>query len=356
MKRTCWVLLGMVFLAGAALACTDFQVKAEDGSVVIGRSMEFAIDLKSEVVAFPRGINYTSVNEKGVKGITWTSKYGFLAVDAFGEQEAIMDGMNEAGLSIEFLWFPGSQYQKAVPGKFIAVSDMAKWVLGSFATVDEVKQAVKKVKVISVYIEELNQAPGMHCAVHDAQGNNIVIEFIGGETRVQDNPLGVMTNRPSIDWHLTNLRNYFSLAPEDITSRKLGGIEMESTGAGNGWLGLPGDWTPPSRFVKVAYLIHTAEPPKNAPAALNFAQHVMNTVDIPYGLVKEHLAGRTIYGYTQWVVFKDLGNRVLYYYSYQDTALKKIEMRKLDLRAGTGMRSIPIESQSAILDVTGQLL
>ena len=356
MKRTWLALLGVIIIAGAAAACTDFQVKAKDGSVVIGRSMEFAIDLKSEVVAFPRGLKYTSLNEKGVKGISWTSKYGFLAVDAFGEQEAIMDGMNEAGLSIEFLWFPGSQYQEAAPGKFIAVSDMAKWVLGSFATVDEVERAVKKVKVISVYIEELNQAPGLHCAVHDAKGNNIVIEFIEGETRIHDNPLGVMTNRPSIDWHLNNLRNYFSLAPEDLSTRKLGGIEMESTGAGNGWLGLPGDWTPPSRFVKVAYLIHTADPPRNTEAALNFAQHVMNTVDIPYGLVREHLAGKTIYGYTQWVVFKDLTHRVLYYYSYQDTALKKIEMKKLNLRAGTKIRSIPIESQSTIVDMTAGLL
>lgn len=356
MKRTWLVLFGVTIIAGAALACTDFQVKAKDGSVVIGRSMEFAIDLRSEVVAFPRGLKYTSVNEKGVKGISWTSKYGFLAVDAFGEQEAIMDGINEAGLSIEFLWFPGSQYQEAVPKKFIAVSDMAKWVLGNFATVEEVKKAVAKVNVISVYIEELDQAPGLHCAVHDAKGSNIVIEFIDGETRIHDNPLGVMTNRPSIDWHLNNLRNYFSLAPEDITSRKLGGITLPSTGAGNSWLGLPGDWMPPSRFVKVAYLIHTADPPENAEAALNFAQHVMNTVDIPYGLVREHLAGKTIYGYTQWVVLKDLTNRVLYYYSYQDTALKKIDMKKLNLGAGTKIISIPIESQSTIIEVTEQLL
>ena len=196
MRRTWWVLFGVIIISGAAFACTEFQVKAKDDSVIIGRSMEFAIDLKSEVVVFPRGLSYTSENEKGIKGISWTSKYGFLAVDAFGEQEAIMDGMNEAGLSIGFLWFPGSQYQEAEPGKFIAVSDMAKWVLGNFATVDEVRQAVKKVKVISVYIEELNQAPGLHCAVHDAQGNNIVIEFIDGEMILLrgEDPWQVSTN------------------------------------------------------------------------------------------------------------------------------------------------------------------
>ncbi|MBU1026964.1 MAG: choloylglycine hydrolase family protein [Candidatus Margulisbacteria bacterium] len=343
-------------LVNATAACTDFQVKAEDNSVIIARSMEFAIDLKSEVVLFPRGLKYTSVNEKGVKGISWTSKYGFLAVDAFGEQEAIMDGMNEAGLSIEFLWFPGSQFQEATPGKFIAVSDMAKWVLGSFASIDEIKKALPKVNVISLYIPELGQAPGLHAAVHDASGNNIVIEFIDGKTIITDNPLGVMTNRPSIDWHLNNLRNYFSLAPEDIGARKLGKVEFSSTGAGNGWLGLPGDWMPPSRFVKAAYLIHTAEQPKDAKTSLNFAQHVMNTVDIPYGLVREHLAGKTIYGYTQWLVFKDLTNRAFYYSSYQDPALKKIELEKLNFAVGTAIKSVSIESESTIIDTTDQLI
>jgi choloylglycine hydrolase len=346
----------LMVLGSAVLACTDFQVRARDESVIIGRSMEFAIDLKSEIALFPRGITHTSVNEKGVKGISWTSRYAFLGVDAFGEQEAILDGMNEAGLSIEFLWFPGSKYQEAVPGRFIAVTDLAPWILGSFSTVDEVKEEIAKVNVVGIYVPQLRQAPGMHAAVHDARGNNIVIEFIDGKTMIYDNPLGVMTNRPTFDWHLTNLRNYFSLKPEDITSRRLGRIKLDSTGAGNGWLGLPGDWMPPSRFVKAAYLVHSAAPVRNAKEALNFAQHVMNTVDIPFGLVKEHLAGRTIYGYTQWVIFKDLTNRVLYYNSYQDPALKKIEMKKLNLMPGAEIRTIPIEGESTVPDMTGQLL
>lgn len=356
MKRTLLAILGMMVTAASVFACTDFQVRAKDGSVIIARSMEFAIELNSEVAAFPRGGRYTSVNDKGVKGISWTAKYGFLGVNAFGIQDAVLDGMNEAGLSIEFLWFPGSVYQEAVPGKFIEVTDMSRWILGSFATVDEVKQAVARVKVVGAYIPQLRQAPGLHCAVHDAKGNNIVIEFIDGKTRIHDNPLGVMTNRPSLDWHLNNLRNYFALSSEDISSRKLGSVKLPSTGAGNSWLGLPGDWTPPARFVKAAYFVHTAPPSRNAKEALTFARHVMNSIDIPSGLIKEHVAGKTVYGYTQWVVLKDLGQRVLYYYSYEDAALKQIDMKKLNFAPGSAVKAVPIEGHAPAADMTPKLI
>jgi len=356
MKRTLLALSGVMLIALSASACTDFQVKARDGSVIIARSMEFAIELNSEVVAFPRGGSYTSVNEKGAKGISWTAKYGFLGVNAFGMQDAVLDGMNEAGLSIEFLWFPGSVYQKAVPGKFIEVTDMSRWILGSFATVDEVKKAVTGVKVVGSYIPQLKQSPGLHCAVHDAKGNNIVIEFIDGKTRVHDNPLGVMTNRPTLDWHLDNLRNYFALSSEDISSRQLGRMKLPSTGAGNSWLGLPGDWTPPSRFIKAAYFVHSAPPARDAKEALTFARHVMNSIDIPYGLIKEHVAGRTVYGYTQWVVLKDLSQRVLYYYSYEDAALKQIDMKKLNFAAGSAVKAVPVEGHAPTADVTSKLI
>ncbi|MBU1151082.1 MAG: linear amide C-N hydrolase [Proteobacteria bacterium] len=111
--------------------------------------------------------------------------------------------MNEAGLSIEFLWFTESKYQEAKNGDWLSVGDLSHWLLGNFATVDEVKTAFPRVKVVGVYVPQLGMVPGFHAAVHDARGNNIVVEFINGETKIYDNPIGVMTNKPTFDWHLT---------------------------------------------------------------------------------------------------------------------------------------------------------
>jgi choloylglycine hydrolase len=88
--------------------------------------------------------------------------------------------------------------------------------------------------------------------VQDKSGKSIAIEPRGGVLKVTDAPLGVMTNAPTYDWHMTNLDNYINLNTKDIGSEKLGAVTLSATGSGSGMLGLPGDFTPPSRFIRAA--------------------------------------------------------------------------------------------------------
>ena len=354
MKKVFLLLLIVLILGpGHSLACTDFQVKAEDGGIVIGRSMEFALEMGSEIVTFPRGEEIVSEMPDGKKGLRWRSKYGFLGINALGLKRAVLDGLNEAGLAIECLWFPGSIYDKATSNDFVAITDLGLWLLGNFATVDEVKNAIPHQALVGVYIPQLRQVPGFHVAVHDAVGKNLVIEFINGEKKIYDNPIGVMTNRPAFDWHLTNLRNYLNLTPADKESQTIAGVGVEASGSGNGWLGLPGDWMPPSRFVRTVKLLHAAKPTKNPAEAVNLAEHILNAVDIPYGVIDAQPTG---HDYTQWCVIKDLTNRVLYYRSYRDLVLKRIDMKQLNFNPGATMKEIRIEDgRRSIIDVTERL-
>ncbi|MDI6725823.1 MAG: choloylglycine hydrolase family protein [Smithellaceae bacterium] len=342
-----------LLIYGHSFACTDFQVKAEDGSIVIGRSMEFMLEMGSEIITVPRGEETVSMTPEGKKGISWRSKYGFLGINALGLKRAVLDGINEAGLSVEFLWFPGSAYNRQQGGDFIVITDLGLWLLGNFATVEEVKKAIADQPLVGVFIPQIGQIPGFHVAVHDAGGRNLVIEFINGEKRIYDNPIGVMTNRPTFDWHLANLRNYLNLTPTDKDSETIAGVVVEASGSGNGWLGLPGDWMPPSRFVRTVKLVHAAKPVKNASEAVNLAEHILNAVDIPLGVIKAQPAG---YDYTQWSVIKDLTNRIVYYRSYRDLALKRIDMKALDFNPGAAMKTLPIADGGwNTIDVTGQL-
>ena len=320
--------------------------------------MEFALDLKSEIVTVSRGQEIVSTTPEGNRGLAWTSKYGFLGVNVLGRKDYIVDGMNEAGLAVEALWFPESKYPEAKDANFVVVTDFGRWLLGNFALVDEVKQALSKTQVVGAYVPELRQVPGMHVAVHDAQGNNLVIEFIGGDLKIYDNPIGVMTNRPTFDWHLTNLRNYVHLNSTDLSHQAIAGVKIDPTGSGSGWLGLPGDWTPPSRFVRVVKFVHSVPPVKNESEAVNLAEHILNTVDIPWGTIKTNeFPLINAYDYTQWVLIKDLKNKVLYFRSYRDLTLKKVDLKKLDLKRGAATKTTPIESKSGtIVDVTEKLL
>lgn len=353
-----FTLMLVVFLASSlAYACTDFVVKASDKSVVVGRSMEFPVDLKSEIWVVPRGKQFNIVNNQGIKGISWTSKYGFLAINAFQLKDTYVEAVNEKGLAMDGLMFTGAVYQPVVPGKYVPLDKFGAWIMGNFATADEVKKALKGVNVAESEIKKLKDM-GMHIAVHDAAGKNLVIEFIGGKIQVYDNPLGVMTNRPGFDWQLTNLRNYINLDSHDKSPRIINGVTIEPTGVGSGMLGLPGDWTPPSRFVKIALCVDAAIKPKNAAEAVNLAEHLLNSVDIPKGVIKESTPIPTVklFGHAEWVIIKDLTNKVLYYKTYDNTTWKSVDLKKFDLSPSASSKSIPMGSKGpAAIDISSQL-
>lgn len=340
MKKLFVIMLAALLIApGYSFACSDFRLQAKDGAVVIGRSMEFPIDLKSEVCVVPRG----------------AGQYGFLALNAFGIGDAYVDGFNEKGLSLDGLMFTGAAYEPEAAGS-LPVDALGAWLLGSFATVEEVKAALLKVNITAARNHKLKDL-GMHIAVHDATGRSLVIEFIEGKKMVYDNPLGVMTNRPGFDWQMANLRNYVNLNASDVPVRTLNGVKIEQTGVGSGLRGLPGDWTPPSRFVKLAFGIDAALKPQNAVEAVNLAEHLLNTVDIPKGAIKEPTAipGKHLYGYAQWVVIKDLTNKVLYYKTYENTAWRSVDLKKFDLTSGKAVKSLMIDAAGApAVDVSGE--
>jgi penicillin V acylase-like amidase (Ntn superfamily) len=157
--RTRILLLGAVagFLATGAVTdspgCTDFRIKAADGTIIIGRTMDFEVPALSFVRIFPRGERWTSDAPGMRKGISWTSKYGYAAIDMGGRlvdpldhAENLSDGLNEKGLSFGWLSMPDfTAYQDraaaAEPQKALAHLQICPWVLGNFATVDEVRAA-----------------------------------------------------------------------------------------------------------------------------------------------------------------------------------------------------------------------
>lgn len=356
-KKTFSLLIAICLtISSCAFACSNFVIKAKDGSVVNGRSMEFPIETNSDIWIIPAGTNYSNTDENGNPGLSWATKHGFLGINAYKIEDAFVEGFNEKGLSIGGLMYTGSKYQTAVPGKFVNFDKFVAWVLGNFETVDEVKKALPDIYVSDSPIKQL-KGMGLHMTITDVTGKGLVVEFIDGQAKVYDNPLGILTNRPDFEWQMTNLRNYINLDAHDKDTKKMGEVKIEPTGVGSGLLGLPGDWTPPSRFIRLAICKDAALEPKNAEEAVNLSEHLLNIVDIPKGAIKESPAPLVkMYGYAQWVIIKDLTNKVLYFKTYDNTAWKSVDLKKFDLKAGAARKSISIDAvQSGIADVSEQL-
>ena len=340
-------------------ACTDFRLNAADGTVVVGRSMEWGVDLKSQVNKHPRGATVQSQAPGSVPGLKWTSKYGYLAVDG-GSSGPTLDGMNEQGLSIGFLWLPGSKYHeisKEDESHAISLLDFGDWLLGNFSSVDEAKAAVKDVRVWAPSLKEWGGIPTIHVSLHDAGGKSAVFEFTDGALKIFDNPQGVLTNAPTFDWQCKNLENYFGLTPYSDKGAFFNLPGAKLVGQGGGLIGLPGNPLPSSRFIHTAAYKAFAKQPADSKNAVVLAQHILNSVDIPLGVVRTTGGDDQHSDFTQWILIKDLKNKAFHYRSYSDISLHTIHLDQLELEASASgkRKSIPIAGETFFCDMTSLL-
>lgn len=358
--------------------CTDFLLTATDGSVVNGRSMEYGANLGSQILVGGVGTVKTSTAPKPgggrEPGMTWTATYGYVGMNAAGLRDGygdllknmITDGMNSAGLAISALWLPTSTKYPPVTNSSTAlyVADFANWVLGTCRTVGDVVDALGSVQVwCDVDIKSKPYIP-VHFSVHDADyganGNSIVIEFLDGNPpSVQGNPVGVMTNEPPFAWHLSNIGNYINLTATDappITVRGPYGASYVQNGHGSGMLGLPGDSTPPSRFIRALFEKQFATPPASGADACSLALHLLNTVDIPLGTSRPQDA-REGDDYTQWAVVKSLSSTggTFSYRTYDNPTICQVNLAAPNLFSTAREESYPLPAPPSFIDVTAGL-
>ena len=345
--------------------CTDFLLQAadENNSVVIGRSMEFGEDLGSQILVGGRGTTkQSSAPDEPKGGLSWTAKYGYVGLNVakLGLPKLICDGMNEKGLSIGALWLPNyTQYSRTVSNKAQAldVKDFTNWVLGNFATVSEVKAELTGVQIWADSLT--NSHIPIHFSIHDASSESAVLEFLAGNTQGlwQPNPVGVLTNAPPFEWQLSNIGNYAGLSAVDATPITIGGNTYNPPGHGSGMRGVPGDSTPPSRFIRLLFQKQFATQPENNADTISQALHLLNTVDIPLGTSaakNEQPPSKGNDDYTQWVVVKALTARTFSYRTAANPTLMQISFDELDLN-NPCEEPYRMPDEPTYIDITGKL-
>jgi len=330
-------------------ACTGIVVEAKDKTTVVGRTLEFGIDPQSDVIFVPRGQVFNGVIPGGGNGMSWENKYAYLGENYFG-QPYVVDGFNEQGLYCGLFYFPDySDFEEVTDtnrAKAIAQYQLTSWILGNCGTVEEVRNALPEIVVGDVFLEELNQVVPAHFLVVDRDGNAITIEYLNGKRQVYENPLGVLTNSPPFGFMMTNLSNYVNLTPENAEPIPADGFTINPAGQGSGMLGLPGDFTPPSRFVRAAYLSRLALPAENAAEAVTQAINLINNITIVPGTIREESPdGTTSYDYTIWTTINDLDNGVLYFRTYDNPQIRKVQFSDFKLD-GPKIMALPMDQEA----------
>ena len=355
-RFSCAALVGLTAIVCAnpqSRACTGIRLEAKDGSFVHARTMEFGAPLDSKLIIIPRSFSLSGTTSSGRPGLTWKSTYGVVGMNAYNKT-AILDGVNEKGLAGGIFYMPGYAEYQAVnadnESQSLAPWEVLTWVLTSFATVEEAKAALNEIKVGNVAYEKQGVLP-LHFIVHDTKGKSIVIEYIGGKLNLHDDPIGVITNAPDFEWHIKNLNNYVNLSADNAAPENLDGLKLRQFGQGSGLVGIPGDFTPPSRFVKAAILSQSALSGENGQQAVQQAFHVLDSFDIPEGAVRDVEGGNTTYELTQWTTASDLTDRVFYFHTHNNRRIRRFDLLKTNLD-GPEVVTFSIEDREDFEDFT----
>jgi choloylglycine hydrolase len=330
MRKVLITLFFSIFLSNAE-ACTSFHIKTEDRHVFYARTLEGETDFQSSLTIIPKGTPYVGTLPDGShNGLAWTSKYGIVGITALG-RPLLMDGINEKGLAGGSLLFPGfAEYQPfdaAQSKQTLAQWEFLTWILTNCATVDEVRTEIQKVRVSNSVIMDVGSIP-LHFVVHDRQGNCLVIEHTMEQMHVYENPLSVMTNSPPFDWHLINLRNFINISATNVKPLILGKLQETGLGQGTGMLGLPGDYTPPSRFVRMVALTSSALPVNGLEEGLNLAMTIIDNVDIPLGVIRDVSNRSKGMDRTFWTAIGDLDRGRYYIRTYANKNWKMVDVSK----------------------------
>ena len=348
MKRI-FLLWGIALFAAFAnwsgvQACTGITLHTQQGDVVTARTIEWAAEaLNSGYVVVPRGHKQQSFLPDGTQtGKRFTAKYGYVGLTV-EQPEFVMNGMNEAGLEAGLFYFPAygqyEAYDEALKAQTISDFQLVAWILSSFKSLDEVKTALPLIHVVGID----PRSSTVHWRVTEPGGRQMVIEITDGQAHFYENTLGVLTNAPGFEWHLTNLNNYINLSTGTINTRRVGDLTLTAFGGGGGLHGIPGDMTPPSRFVRAAFFQASAPKLASAEETVTEAFHILNNFDIPVGV--QFAEGQTVADIpsaTQWTIACDLQGRRIYYRTMYNATIRCIDLNRINFRT--------VKYQTAALD------
>ncbi|WP_421901504.1 linear amide C-N hydrolase [Maridesulfovibrio sp.] len=353
----CFALVVSVLLCSEySKACTSLVLEAEDGAFVYGRTMEWgAFDLNSRLVVVPRGYEFKGHTPDGKSGLSWKAKYGAVALDAI-EKDYLTDGMNEKGLVVGVLYLPGfakfHPYDPAKAQETLSSLDLCSYLLTRFATVDEVREGVQKIRVVSIPEPTFGGEVPIHFTVIDKSGKAIVIQYLDGELNIFDNPLRVLTNAPPFDWHMINLRNYLGLSAAAHSAKEIENINFAPIGAGSGFIGLPGDFTPPSRFVRAVVYTQTARKTPNGDETVYEVFRILDNFNLPLGAAEgsDTTSGdlKGMRSSTIWTTVADTKNLKLYYHTQHNRRVRMVDLKKINFSPSkSGLKRFALDKKKS---------
>lgn len=254
------------------------------------------------------------------------------------------DATNEMGLSIAGLNFPSNAfYPKKVRGKDnVAPFEFIPFILSKCKNVAEARKVLSNLNICDEdFSKELPHSP-LHWIIADKK-ECIVVEPLKEGLKVYDNPVGVLTNNPTFDFHLTNLSNYLSVTRNEPTNRFCEGLNLVPYSRGMGSIGLPGDLSSASRFVKASFTKLNSLPGNNEVENVSQFFHILQSVEQQKGCCKVEKG----FEHTIYSSCCNADKGIYYYTTYNNSQIIGVDMKKENLDS-ENLKSYPLLKQEKL--------
>lgn len=304
--------------------CTAATYKTKD--FYFGRTLDYEFSYGDEVVVMPRRypLEFRHAgsldNHYAIIGMAYVA----------GEEPLYYDAVNEAGLGMAGLNFVGNAKYSKLDKDNDGVDNVAQfeiipWILSQCANVSEARECFVRMNLIDEPFSEQLPVAELHWIVAD-RDEAITVEFTKDGMTIYDNPVGVLTNNPPFNYQMFNLNNYMALSPKQPENHF--GIELDSYSRGMGGLGLPGDLSSQSRFVKVAYTKMNSFSGESELESVSQFFHILGSVDQQRGLC-EVSEGK--YEITLYTSCCNVDKGIYYYNTYNNHRISAVDMHRENL-------------------------
>lgn len=320
--------------------CTSIAMKTND--FYFGRTMDLESNFNECVVFTPRNYPFNFRKAGSLR-----RHYAMLGMASIVDGVPLYaEAVNEKGLCMAGLNFPDNAYyppEEKTDCSNISPFELIYWLLGKCASVSEAKELLASTHLIDIPFSGTLPLTPLHWHIADRE-SSIVLEATKEGMNVFDNPMGVLTNNPSFPFQMTNTCQYLNLTAKNPENCFTSDMDLKPYGWGLGSFGLPGDFSPSSRFVKASYLSLNSICEKDEASSVTQFFHLLDSVSMVKGSV---IADKDVYELTIYSCCVNADKGIYYYKTYTNNQLTAIHMNHENLN-GCNLKRFPLRTSQQI--------
>lgn len=302
-------------------------IKFNTNNLYFGRNLDLEYRFGEKVVITPRDYEFNLRDY-----VKFSTKYAIIGMAALADNFPLYaDAANEKGLCMAGLYFPNNAVYNETKNNHINIAsfELIPWVLGNFSTISELRNDLKRLNITNKCFNKMLPVAQLHWMISDIS-ESIVLEQTESGLNIYDNPFDVLTNNPPFYYHKTNINNYLNISAKYAENRFSKKLDLRGYGQGMAMLGLPGDVTPTSRFVRAVFNKFNSSTCNNDEESISQFFHILDSVSMIKGTVITDKDNLDMTTYSSCI---NASKGIYYYKTYYNNQINAVRLNEKNINS-----------------------